>query len=322
MTNINNYEWAEDPKARDVLDELGLRYSKRTVSLGAINWTETNKNCGRFGFNGVPYSQENIEDYSLAMKKGDRFPMPVLGETKQGLVVAAGVHRSKAAELAGMKEITCYVFQCDLPHHLRMVAILTNRKEGVRVSQAEAMQYALELVTKYNLVPKDVARHLGVSEGTLTTKMRIAQLRSQLAKLGFRGDLTDSVVRNFTTIATRSDKVFLAIAQLAHKASLSDNDSRELVDKLKLIRNEQEQLDLIAKEEESRKRLVEAPTQTGIPNPISFPIRTKFLKALRSLNKLLEGKESLADLQITSEDYDHVRNEWNTLRKVLSAITK
>ena len=319
---MRDYEWAECTKAKDVLNELGLKYTKRSVALTEINWKVTDKNCGRLGEYGKAFDPETVDDYSEAMKKGDRFPMPVVGETlSDGLVIAAGVHRSKAAEKAGMNEIWSYVFKCDLPQHLRLVAVLTNRKEGVRVNAAAAMEYAIDLATNYKMEPKNIATLLGVSWSTLDAKLRIIKYRQQLAAGGCRAKLSDANVRALGGISSNT-KVMVEAANYVEAANVPEDAVRDLVKRLKEVKNQDDQLALINKEWDVATRVETVPTQTGAPAKIVLPVRTKFLRALSTLQKIIEGKTTMADLQLTSEDYSHVREQWATIRKSINSITK
>lgn len=313
--------WTTDSRAEDVLEELGIRYDRRTIQLGEINWRKTDKNCGRLGFYGKPVSEDNIEDYAQAMLKGDRFPSPIAANTAEGIVIPAGVHRTKAAIKAGATEIVAYVFDCQLDYHLRMVAILTNRKEGVRVTQAEAMEYAIDLVTNYSMLPKDVAKLVGVNLSTLDNRLRVARLRRQLVEAGHRTSLSDSHLRHITRLQNNI-KVLTATVKAIESCALGEEATKDFVKVVTDNRTEADQLSAINKEEERILDIKTVPTQTGAPSKISLPIRSTILRAISMLRKATKDKSTLSDLQMTQEDADNVRTEWAAIKKVLNAVIK
>jgi ParB-like chromosome segregation protein Spo0J len=319
--NIGNYEWVEDFKARDVLDSLALKYTKRTVALKEVNWRATDKNAGRLGFMGKPFSEENVEDYAEAMRRGERFPSPIMAETRDGLVVSAGVHRCKAALRAGMTEVLSYVFTTDLPHYLRLVAVLTNRKEGVRVSRTESLEYALDLCSNSGMDPKNVATMLGVSFGTLEMKLRVQDLRKQMAEAGHKTNLPESMLRVLYRLRNNTI-VMMATARLAEDLHLAESAVIDLCKRVQEAKSESAQLKLIEEERHNLENIATAPTQTGDVQRIAFPVRTNFLKALNQLKRVVEGKKTTSELQISAEEAESVKSLYFEVRKALNSIFK
>ena len=310
-----NTQWTADPKAEAVLKELGMAYTIGKIVVAKIDWKATHTNIGRTG---RAINQDNADDYALAMQSGAIFPMPVAIKRRNGPTVVAGVHRSMAAKQNGDSEIECYIVEEQNEAMERLIAIMTNRKEGVRVSKSEAMEYGVYLVSEYEMEAKQVADYLGLNHKSLADKLRIIERRSELVSLGFTGELTDTAVGALSTVAN-NHKTLLSAAELASKYQMTAPEVRDLSSRVAKNKTEAQQLAAIELEESRRRKVSPTPV-----HHVTASTRTKFLRIWHSLLSLMDGKETIESLQIVraSDEHKQLTAEWKQLKRQLDKVTQ
>jgi ParB-like chromosome segregation protein Spo0J len=303
-------KWAPDAKAESVLNELGLAIHKGRLSLVDIDWKATYTNIGRTG---RCVSQDTADDYALAMQSGAVFPMPIVIRRKKGATIVAGVHRGMASKQNGDTELECYIVDEQTEAMERLIAIMTNRKEGVRVSKQEAMEYGIHLVSDFEMDPKQIADYLGLNHSTLASKLRTIERRKELSAIGFRGNLPDATIDAMGKLFG-NQKVLLATAELVGSHSIPAAEVREIATKVTKSKTEAQQLVAVESEQAVRQK-----TEVTPVNSVTLSIRTKFIRAMHALQSLVDGREGLEDLQIirNSDEHRQLVAEWKVMKKQL-----
>jgi ParB-like chromosome segregation protein Spo0J len=310
--------WVRDPKAEFVLRQAKITSKRIVLDLEKIDWQTTEKNAGRFH---RIISDSTIEDFKGFIQRGDKMPMPVVAETAKGLfVVVAGVHRTKSALAAGKRTIAAYLASIEFPYQFRLVATLTNRLEGTRVTKEEALLYAVDLVTNGGLQPKEVAELLSVNLSSLNARLRCLRIRTQAIKAGSKkaSQIADTTLKHLGPL-TPNSKVLKAAVDYLYFFELGANEARDLALLVSKAKTEAQQLVIIEREASRRQR-----EETPKASPVTLAIRTKFLRTFHALVGILDGKTKLADLQIAkdSDEIKGIRKEWRELKKALNGILK
>lgn len=312
-------QWTKDPKAEAVLRELKLPIKTETVDLKKIDWKLASENFGRLG---RPLVSDTVEDYGLAMLEGHVFPMTVFARhTANGRVTAlyplAGLHRSSAAREAGDGEIPAYIVENPLEHQERLIAGMTNRREGMRLNKSEAVEYAVHLVTECKIPAADAAKRLGVSAAYIHQRVRDDRVRKQAAEVGFRGTLGPTIVRLLHRVAG-NDKVLLATTQACHSHKLNEREADALTKTVAAQRTEAKQLAYLDEFQKSRQ------VELAPHSPVRLSVRGKFLRQLHALRTAIAGAERIEDLQIQrgSDDHKNIQKEWADLKKEITRLMR
>lgn len=306
-------KWAPCPKAVSVLEQLGITFRIANVAMDKIDWKATEYNSGR---SGRAISPDTVDDYTLFMQRGDVFPMPVASMRNGKATIVAGVHRSQAALKAGEPGIDCYVIESQPELTERLVAVMTNRKEGIRLDKHEALEHCVHCVMDFKADPTEVAEYFGVRLHTLQEKLRCMKRRADLAKLGFRGTLTDTVINKMANVA-KNDKVMLGVARLAESYNLTAVQVQDISAKVAKGRSELQQLEEIEREASVLQRTV-----STTDRKVTHSIRTQFLAAFHKLETIVGDNNTPESMQLVSDSDEHqtLRKEWKILKRKIDAI--
>lgn len=314
MSKDSSVNWVDDPKVEDVLKKLGLKFKVKVIKLDDVDWKKSAINSGRVG---KPINEDTVDDYALSQKAGDRFPRPLAIEEK-GVApyYIAGVHRSKAAIKNGVKEIPSYVVQIRLPHEARLIAVMTNRKEGVRLNKEEALANALYLVQNYEITYQDAAKLLGIGLSSISNRIQTDRLKKQAFESGFMGTLPVAHWDRLSKLKSNS-KVLVAAAEFLEKHKIPQAEIPRFTDNILERKTEAQQLSFIEKQNGT----YSVSAEVAKANPVFLPVRTKFIRALHSLSTIAGGK-TCTQLQIEqgTPEFKALKEEWVDLRKRLDKV--
>lgn len=312
---MSEQKWINDPKAEAVLASLNIKYTVGPLKLSDLNWKATEHNAGRAG---RPIDMSRIDEYADAMMAGDEFPMPIVVNTDNGPEILAGVHRGKAAVVTDLwKTIPAYWANTKLPHEARMIACLTNRKEGARTTKEEAIEQALYIVNEFSLKASDVARIFLIPAQTLTDRIRADALRKEVVAIGFKGKLPYTTFKNLAGISGNT-KVALAACEYIAKSHGTCDDALSLSKELRKIKTEAQQLAKVESMTESAVIHANASSESVIV----LPLRTKFIRYLHSLGTVVGDSVSIKDMQIVpqSDEHNAIKKEWRAIRAKINRI--
>jgi len=310
--------WRDDPNLESVLRELKLSHEIRSVPIAEIDFRQTEENLGRIG-RGV--NRELVEDYALAMMvNGDVFPRPAVVRFRKKLVLAAGMHRTLAAKEAGATEIECYFVEIEREEDLLLLSVMSNAKEGSRVSRDDRVELAVSLVEGGARIV-DVCRRLRLSTGIVQFRARANRTQKRLQEAGL-GNFQLSCSTLEVLGRLKNDKAMVAAAEAARKHSISSAALEDIIKPALAKRTEAQQIATI--EEEVGRWLRENDRDVdGQPRPIRLAKRTKFLRTLHALQRLLtDDIKSLKDLGIErgTDGYQQIVRDWNETKRRCDAL--
>lgn len=188
--------------------DVGYRGPMR-IPLDRIDERESKKNQAR----PEALIPEIVDRYSVAMKKGDKFPPIVVYVRNQRLVIIDGNNRVASARKAGVTEIMGYAV--DLQTSSEMIALLTveaNAKHGTPTTNEWRVHQALDLV-KMGVTQEMASDAAGLRVKTLQTHVAAAKADERAKVLVLKtkwGDLPVGSRARLNTI--RDDAVFVAAA--------------------------------------------------------------------------------------------------------------
>jgi hypothetical protein len=307
-------QWIDDVKAESTLKELGVQFKSGKLNLADVNWKKTLENFGRTG---RALNQDRVEDYALGLLEGDKFPRPIAINTKDGIVIYAGVHRTKAAVAAELKAIGVYYADPQLEHQIRMLAGVTNRKEGLGTTREEATAQAAHICQEFGLLPKDVAKRYRVNPKTVEKKISVDNVRRKCAEAGFKGSLPETVYAALFKL-TKNYTVLCKAAEHIQKYKVASTECPSFTKSILVGKTESEQLAVIDKDARRRSVATNGHAPRGRMPSLR---RTTFLKLFRGLLRYATTL-TFEQLQVEKESDEHkeLRKEWRELRSRLNKI--
>ncbi len=310
-------QWVADHKAEFVLASLSIKFAIKEVLLSDIDWTASWQNIGRLG---RCVKQDRIDTMAINLLDGERFAMPIVHENKM-FEILAGWHRLSAAREAGLVKIRCYVVKGLVRAECVSIAVLTNMREGDGITEkAQLLERAVSMVLEYDMTVPQVAKLLGVVQSTLVTRLRGEETISQAVGAGAKKRVPVSVASSLNRLRN-NDKVLVAavdyLSDLKSPTAEVDSFVRETLKR----RTEAQQLAYI----EQCAQSTLACKKPGVDSiqKVKLPLRTKFIRALHTLNSIVENK-TLADLQIVADSDEHktLGQDWRKLRGTINNMLR
>jgi len=315
MPKLNRTSWRDDPNAESVMKSIGISFESLTIGLSEIDWNSTDQNPGRLG---REYDKETVEDYAHDMSKGDKFPKPVAKLNEKGkYVVLAGVHRARASELANHKEIEIYCVEEMTSREEFLLCIQTNRKEGRRTPKKVAYRQGIYLVQEYEVSIKYAADCVGVSPSTLSKWLKQEETKKHLNTLGFKGDLGQEQLGQLGTLP-KFDELLLMSADLMNRYNLTSEETKNLVEELKSLRSEAQQLMFL--EDEKNKYKKDREKARGKRGNRSA--KSLFKQSINNLNSRIERfptKEKM-EISIKSNEFYELKKLWETVKRKVNNV--
>jgi transposase-like protein len=147
---------------------------------------------------------EAINDYSEDMEAGVKFPPVIVFYDGENYWLADGFHRVKAAFGAGFDEIECEVHQGTL-EDAQWYSFGANKTNGLRRTNADkqrAVQAALKHPRGVGLSDSQIAKHVGVSQRTVSNWRSQLEASQKISKIATR-----TVTRKGKTYQQRTDNI-------------------------------------------------------------------------------------------------------------------
>ncbi len=315
--------WRDDPDAEAVMGFVDVEWELDVITLGQIDWDESANNCARM-LN--PLNEEKIEDYQTCLKRGDRFPRPVVEKTKRGYVILGGNQRCNAAKRIGNPPIEAYVV-ANLTTAQRQALIRSlNARHGWGTDKSERIEHAVYLVRNHGISVADAARLMVVSTMTINTRIRTETVRSSLARHG-----VDANKLNLTHLdaASRIDdeEIQAEFGRVIEKFNPTGEMAKTAAD---AIANAPTRVKMATAVKEFSKSLASSVRAEGNASGtvMAKPRRVRFFRFLEEFSNFLErgndgtGFSSLDELQCSAADGDKIRMLSKKIMIRLQAITE
>ena len=197
----------------------------------------------------APLDQARVEQYSEAMRRGERFPPVIAHGSPSKYVIADGNHRLNAARLA-KKPVAMYHIVGDA----RTIVLITfeaNTRHGLPTNEDERIQHALYLLDNGATIP-EAAAALSVTKRLVekASQTRAADQRFVDADLPLMiiEKLSEPVKRRLCMIST--DEGFAAAVNLAVEAALTSTDTYGLVAGVNELRSSDKQVAYVQEQRE------------------------------------------------------------------------
>ena len=197
-----------------------------------------------------PLNDAVVENYTAAMKRGDKFPAIIASYVGKKLVVVDGNHRL-AAYMACGEKIPVYVIDASA-ETITLMTYEANTKHGLPTTEAERLQHAIWLMDNGATQTK-AAEVVGLTIGGIRTAWEKVKADRRAKALDIRDwNLIPAGGRQRLS-HLRTDEGFEAASLLAVQAKLSTNEIEDLVGKVNSVRSSSSQVALIEEERDKMK---------------------------------------------------------------------
>ncbi len=110
-----------------------------------------------------------------------------------GYVLIAGERRLRAAKMAGMKKVPCIIYKTDDANSA--IYSVSENLQRCNLTFFEEAEGISRLITEYGIPHSDVAARLGISQSTLSNKLRVLRLGDRLCLRIISSGLTERHAR-------------------------------------------------------------------------------------------------------------------------------
>ena len=189
--------------------------------------------------NSVEAPAAEVTKYAQAMKRGEQFPPGVV--TRDGRYVDFNT-RAKAAHKLGWPDFPAFVLSTAFDtasdserERLYLLGAAFNTKHGLRLNRKEVSDVIRKVAGNPDWTVEVVAKHLGLTQSVVKSVFAQFRAEERAARLGvnFNGSITES---NKAMLGQRSEKLtdrpFAEIAKLAQEAGLTNEELRDLCNRV------------------------------------------------------------------------------------------
>ena len=226
-----------------------------SISLGQISKEASLANRSRI-VQGL--SEEVVERYTEAMKKGDKFPPVIVRRSGRHTPEDSGVmryvniggnHRLVAAERAGLPALAGYVVDCE-PDLIPLLMFEDNAKHGYPPSEEERIAQAFQLIEGLGYTQSEAARVVGLPVGKVGRYVQVRIADQRAARLGMRDFDSLQHSMRWRLGQIKSDPVFVVASDLVYRFSPSMDEIFRMVTKLNEARSEEFAMTILGDAEE------------------------------------------------------------------------
>lgn len=234
-----------DAKLEDYLDSKGVKWEfQPRLDPGDFDVDKSLHNQARLD----PYDEKRVENYTEAMKRGDKFP-PVIAHGKPGkLVLADGNHRLQAA-IRAKKPLDTYVIVGD-PQTIVLITFESNVRHGQPTGEDERVLQALHLMDNGASV-RSAAAALAIPEKLVNA----ASIRRNTDQRFLENNISPLIVEKMPEPTKRrlaqvsTDEGFIAAVELAHRSNMTSSEAFTFVTEINELRSSAKQVALVRERE-------------------------------------------------------------------------
>lgn len=209
-----------------------------------------------------PLLEEVVDRYTAAYRRGDQFP-PLLARRSSKratkVTLLGGNHRNAAASKAGKKKHPAYIVEC-APETALALTYEDNSRHGFPPTRAERLAQAVHLIDSgWTQEAAGAAVGIAGSEVSIARAVTAADRRARELKIVDFVKLPNATKTHLARVS--SDPVFAAAGQLAVDGRLTATETKELCDRVKRARSDDQALKVIGTEIEERRAELQSTAQ-------------------------------------------------------------
>lgn len=311
--------WSRNEATENRIATYGVQWRIATITRDQIDERRSFSNQARLMVNNGVIDDVVLE-YAIAMEREDSaFEMIIVHECKKGIfVIVDGNHRFRAETMATYphkpKTLNVYVVTTDDPTRLELMTKTWNYGNGVRPSDTERKQQALQFIASHTGADvATVARHFGVKAMTVMAWVRDLETHKILEAAGVF--VPPGVTHRLSSLRTDVD-VLKTAAMLARDHDMTIDQAAGLVAAIKSKRTVSQKF---AAAREYAHSLGAKSFPSSGRNGSPTKIRDAFRSMVARLIHYLDIHPTYEHLQLTSDsDYNETEFHVSELMKRLA----
>ena len=173
----------------------------REIQLIPIDLVVANKNQPRKYFD-----EDSINELAESIKGvGIIQPLSVKEAYEGKFVLISGERRLRASKVAGLTKVPCVIIRADALDSELMALIENIQREDLNYVD-EARAY-VQLINNYGFTQKQLAEKVGKKQSTISNKMRLLKLGSEVLALAVENRLTERHARALLSIPDTAARI-------------------------------------------------------------------------------------------------------------------
>lgn len=208
----------------------------------------------------TPIVPEKVDQYAMAMRRGDKFPPLVAYRTSEKsttFILISGNNRLAAAKKAGIRQFQTYVLASDTPDELiLLLTVEANATHGHEVSTEWRVKQAMNLMAAGWKQDESCAA-AQISPNALQTYRKANEADERARRLKIT-NFSQIGVRHKTSLQMlKLDVVFMQAAMVVIQNEMNLADVQAMVRELKALPSEKEQVAHVQMVADERRKLTE-----------------------------------------------------------------
>lgn len=296
--------WVKDSFPERKMKQMEIQYRQQAVSIANIDFKKSAENRARK----IAINKDDVERYARDMRNGDAFPMPVLRKCGTKWVICSGNHRVTAAVDAGAVSIECYTIECS-DMEFDVLAKVLNTCHG---EKEDVVEQAAQLCLMHSMSPAQAAALLGVSQNTVSARVRATEVRRIAHLHGIDTTLSDTSLEMLSGLAKSEEPVLLAALRAASGRIVACREINDLRAELNEQKSEAQKLEVVEKWAKS--------TKPESKRVVTAPLRRQSQTAVKNLSAVIEKATILAQTQLQREDAEQMVTRLESLTSKLKHL--
>lgn len=143
-------------------------------------------------------------------------------ETGQGYELIAGERRLRAAMLAGLTTVPCYIMEID--EHNSSVLALVENVQRQQLDFFEEAQAIAHLHTDFGMTQTQIAEKIGKTQPAVANKLRILKLPSEAIQILRDNALTERHARALLKLSCEKEQIEVAVQIAKRRLSVAETE--------------------------------------------------------------------------------------------------
>ena len=180
------------------------------------------------------FSQQELQELAASIRTNGLLQPLTVRKVAGGYELIAGERRLRACKLAGLKNVSCIVNECD-ERQSAIFAMLENlqRQDLQLFEEAEGIQ---RLISEWGITQEEAALRLGKSQSTLANKMRLLKLSPEERDAICKAGLTERHARALLRIPEKTVRLRVLKDIIERKLNVQQTD--DMIDELLTVNEE------------------------------------------------------------------------------------
>ncbi len=174
------------------------------------------------------FGTKEIESLAKSIEENGLIQPIVIRKIDKGYVLIAGERRLRAAKLAGLREISAIISDCNDKESATIAIVENLQRKNLSIFEEAFSIYSL--IKEWELTQDEAAKKLEMSQSAIANKLRLLRLSAEEQKLIEENKLTERHARAILKIEDKT--VRIAVLKTIIEKELNVKNSEEYIEKI------------------------------------------------------------------------------------------